>query len=146
MARPVVLVAWEPTAPEEALAVQEVLQPHARVEWIHELTSSLEREVFPETVAIVAGRWPARLTQALAYMPRLRLVSCVYDSPKDLPGAEFKARDVRVETGGAPAEASGPHEAQHHVAWSRAAAERVADFLRRGTYVKSNPSGKGSPL
>jgi hypothetical protein len=137
VARPVVLVAWEPRSPEEALAVQEQIAPLARVEWIHELTSPLAAELLPQTVAVLVGAWPARLTQALSSMGRLRLVACVQETSDGLPLDNLQERGVRVVPGPAPAHTDGPVDPVRHVEWAREAAGRVADFLRRATKATS---------
>lgn len=129
MTRPLVLVAWEPKLPEEALAVQEPLAPLSRVEWIHELSPSLAPELLQETVAIIAGDWPAVLNEHVPSMTQLRLVSCVYAFPETLPVDRLRAMGVRIESGLAPPASGGPEEAEARVLWARDAAQRVVAFL-----------------
>jgi len=130
VALPVALVAWEPQLPEEALAVQERLEPLARVEWIHELTPGLANELFPQTVAILVGSWPPHLTASLSLMRRLRLVVGVQDHAAGLPDEELKARGVQVSLAAKERHATGAHDPQRHVERVREGAERLARLLR----------------
>lgn len=147
MARPLVLVAWEPKLPEEALAVQERLDPVAQVEWIHELSPSLAAEFLPQTVALLVGSWPQLLTEALPRMRRLRLVACVPGFLRTVPVESLRAMGVDVVEGSAPKAAPGPRAPERHVEAARATAERVAAYLRRASQgVNLKSSGTGAPL
>lgn len=135
MTRPAILIAWEPSSPEEALAIQERLGPIADVEWEHSLGPDLRRDFLPRIEALVLARWPEWLEREAPRMRRLRYVACV---PAEMDFVRMRAfedlpQSLIIEAGTGsigPGNPNRPKGSATHVEPVKEAAERVVTFLR----------------
>lgn len=137
VARPVVLAAWEPLEPEEALAVHEMLGRRAELHWSHELTPDLRRELLPRADVLMVMGWPDWLDPSeLRRMRRLRFIQRLPAGVESVPFAALRGRRPRVLV----ASGSGSNAqavAEHAWALVLACAKRVARHdaaLRRGEF------------
>lgn len=144
MARPVVLVAYDPPEPEEANAVQEELEGVAEVRWLHGSDGRLENAAPEEVDALVCFHWPKGLDDALPLMERLRLVQRV---PAGVEGFPFEvleeARPDVTVAGGSGSNAD--WVAEHAFALLLACAKRVAFHdrtMRRGEFHQTDVQSK----
>lgn len=144
MARPVVLVAYDPPEPEEANALAEELADIADVRWIHESDGRLENASPEQVDVLVCFHWPKGLTDVLPRMERLRLVQRV---PAGVEGFPFPVLDeVRPDVkvaGGSGSNAD--WVAEHAMALLLACAKRVAFHdrtMRQGEFHQTDVPSK----
>lgn len=127
--KPIVLAAWEPQEPEEALVVTRTLGRVADVHWIHELTPDLRNEILPRTEVLLVFSWPEDLTGELRRMTSLRFIQRFPAGVEGVPFQELPRRRRRVQV----ASGSGSNAnsvAEHAWALVLACAKRVAHHDR----------------
>lgn len=144
MARPVVLVAYDPPEPEEANAIAEELAEVADVRWIHESDGRLGNAAPEDVDVLLCFQWPKGLKEVLPDMERLRFVQRVPAGVENFPFQvlEEVRPDVTV-AGGSGSNAD--WVAEHAMALLLACAKRVAFHdrtMRQGEFHQTGVASK----
>lgn len=100
VAKPVVLAAWEPEYPEEALSAHETLGRLATVQFEHELTQELRNDLLRDVEVLLVMGWPRWVTEELPRMRKLRLVQRFLSGVESLPFEALARRKPPVKVAG----------------------------------------------
>ncbi len=134
--KPVVLAAWKPEGPQEALAAHEPLHELAEVRWDHELSPTLRRELLPRVAAVLVFGWPSYLTDEFHAMRSLRFVQRFAAGVESLPFRKLLGHKPRVRVAGGSGW-NADTVAEHAWGLILACAKRVAQqdaAMRRGEF------------
>lgn len=138
MPRPVVLAAWEPREPDEALVVHRTLGRVADIHWLHELTPDLRNELLPRVQVLLVFNWPKDLTPELPRMRALRFIQRFPAGVEGVPFDELRGRRPAVVVASGSGSNAGP-VAEHAWALVLACAKRVAFHdrsVRQGRFLQ----------